>query len=135
MSVHGFSKHATNLNPQIYKGNICYKTRPCFSRICWSISVLNKGSEDQYYVTFLEVPESIQKVLEYVREPKLAILELLKAPHIEQIYLKNKSIQNKSLKKCSVFWARLKPVLGPIEPLYRSVESFRSLGEPPVILV
>ena len=40
-----------------------------------SILVINTGSEGPYLIDFLEVPETIQKVLQYVQESKLAILE------------------------------------------------------------
>ena len=38
-------------------------------------SVMNNGSEGPYLVNLLEVPKLIQKVLEYVRKPELAIWE------------------------------------------------------------
>ena len=41
----------------------------------WSVSVINKGSEGPKLVNELEVLKIIQKVLQSVREPKLAILE------------------------------------------------------------
>ena len=42
--------------------------------ICRHSSVINKGPEVPYLVTFVEVPK-IQKVLQYLRESKLAIWE------------------------------------------------------------
>ena len=39
------------------------------------ILVINTGSEGPDFVDFLEVPEIIQKVLQYVPESRLAILE------------------------------------------------------------
>ena len=39
------------------------------------ILVINTRSEGPYLVDFLEVPETIQEVLQYVQESKLAILE------------------------------------------------------------
>ena len=41
---------------------------------------MNTGSEGPDLVNLLEVPEIIQKTLQYVRKSKLAILEELKTP-------------------------------------------------------
>ena len=43
--------------------------------ICCSFFVMNKGPGGRDLVTFLEVPEMFQEVLQYVRELKFAILE------------------------------------------------------------
>ena len=39
--------------------------------------MINKGSKGPDLVEFVEVPKMFQKVLEYVRNPELAILEEL----------------------------------------------------------
>ena len=39
---------------------------------------MNKGSDGPHLIDSFEVPEIIKKVLQYVREPKLAILEYVK---------------------------------------------------------
>ena len=54
---------------------LCYDMFPYFSYICWSLSVINKGSEGPDLVDFLGVPKMFQKILESIRELKLAILE------------------------------------------------------------
>ena len=46
------------------------------------IVVINKGSRDPYLVDVLEVPKMSNKILEYVRKPKLAIAESLKTINI-----------------------------------------------------
>ena len=62
------------LDAHIYKNNmfiICSITLLYFG----SILVINKGSGVHFLVDFLEVPKMIQKVVQYVREPKLTILK------------------------------------------------------------
>ena len=48
----------------------------------------------QYLVTFLEVQQMFQKILQYVRESKLAILKQFETPHKPQNTLKNQEQQN-----------------------------------------
>ena len=55
--------------------NNMFKDNSIFSCIRWSISVINKGCKGPDLVIVFEVPEMVQKVLEYVWEPELAILE------------------------------------------------------------
>ena len=45
------------------------------SYIVFSISVINKGLDGPCLVDLLEVPKTFQKVLQYIQEPKLTILE------------------------------------------------------------
>ena len=42
---------------------------------CWSVFVMNMGCKGPDLDDLLELPDMIQKVSEYVRGPKLAILE------------------------------------------------------------
>ena len=72
--VHTPSENLKQIILSDMKNNML-KEVPIFSCIFWIIFVINTGSEDPYLVDVLEVPEIIQKVLEYVRESKLAILE------------------------------------------------------------
>ena len=46
----------------------------------WSVLVINEGCKGPDLVDLFEVPKMFQKVLQYVRESKLAILEELKPP-------------------------------------------------------
>ena len=74
-----------------------------------------------------EVPKMIQQVLEYVREPKLAIFEKLRPT---QKYIKKQRKSQTSLKMFAVCWAQLDPASGPYHP-YKTLpqpfkESFRT---------
>ena len=59
---------------------ICFKICQDIIYIFQSISVMNKGSEGRYLVTFLENPKMYQKILEYVRNHYLATLGIIKNP-------------------------------------------------------
>ena len=59
---------------QIWK-IIFFKDVPIISLYFRSILVINTGSEGPDLDDYLEVPEIIQKVLQYVRKSELAILE------------------------------------------------------------
>ena len=83
----------------------------CFF-ICWSTFVINTGPGGPYFVDFLEVPKMIQRILQYVRMSKLAILEKNPPPPPNK-YI-NKPSKTKTLPKMfAVFGALLDPVLGP----------------------
>ena len=59
---------------------ICLENASIILFYLWGISVINNWLRGRYLVTFLEVPEMFQKVLEYVRESRLAIWEELRTP-------------------------------------------------------
>ena len=61
-----FSKTVNTLDHKICKTCIFYKTPPYVSFFLFTISVINKGSEGRYLVTFLEVPKIFKQVLGYV---------------------------------------------------------------------
>ena len=52
--------------------------------------MINTGSEGPDLVDFLEVPEIIQEVLQYVRESRLAIFGMIRHPPKPQTYLNKK---------------------------------------------
>ena len=63
--------------------------------------MINTGCKKPDLVNILEVPEVIQKVLEYVRESKLAIIKQLK--NLEQT-------KNRLRNSFAVFWAYFRPI-------------------------
>ena len=69
------------------------------------------GSQGPDLVDFLEDPEIIQKVLRYVQESKLAILESLTPPKKNNHYIEKRRKSKQSLTNLAVFWALLDPVL------------------------
>ena len=73
------------------------------SHMRWSISVISKGPGGPDSVVLLEMPKMIKKVLQYVREPKWAILELLKHPKTINELLNNQENQTQMLNSLAVF--------------------------------
>ena len=95
-----------------------------YSFFCFKIFVINTGSEGLDLVDFLKVPETTQKVLQYVRESKIATLEKLKPPKNPDNYINKPGKTNNSLTTCAAFWARSDPVFGVHS---HSVKIFQSL--------
>ena len=75
----------------------------------WFFEVLNTGSKGSYVVNILEVPKIIQKVLEYVRKPQLAIWEEFKLQKIPEHIIKKNRKSNKSVNFVCLTGALLEP--------------------------
>ena len=65
--------------------------------------VINTGSEGLDLATFLEVPEINQKVLQYVRESKLAIWEYLQNTKKNNNYIKTFQLSKRQKHNISTF--------------------------------
>ena len=80
---------------------------------CFCISVINKGSQGRYFVTILEVPNKIRKVLQYVWKSKLAIWEHFKPTKTSNNTLSNQDKSKTCLIFC-IFFGFLDSFSGPI---------------------